>query len=92
MGLGTQEIGDRRREETRTEARFLPHSEFRLPRLEYPLHRLEVNPFHSPVRVARPTSAAALANRYRIEKIGIESIDVADVGTGQSRRIPLKGN
>jgi hypothetical protein len=33
-----------------------------------------------------------IANRYRIEKIGIESIDLADVGTGQSRRIPLKGD
>jgi len=33
-----------------------------------------------------------VANRYRIEKIGIESVDLADVGTGQSRRIPLKGN
>lgn len=33
-----------------------------------------------------------IANRYRIEKIGIESVDLEDVGTGQSRRIPLKGN
>jgi hypothetical protein len=33
-----------------------------------------------------------IANRYRIERIGIESIDLEDVGTGQSRRIPLKGN
>jgi len=33
-----------------------------------------------------------VANRYRIEHIGIESVDLADVGTGQSRRIPLKGN
>ena len=33
-----------------------------------------------------------IANRYRIEKIGIESVDLADVGTGQSRRIPLKGD
>jgi len=33
-----------------------------------------------------------VANRYRIERIGIESVDLADVGTGQSRRIPLKGN
>ena len=33
-----------------------------------------------------------LANRYRIANIGIESVDVEDVGTGQSRRIPLKGN
>jgi hypothetical protein len=33
-----------------------------------------------------------VANRYRIERIGIESVDLAEVGTGQSRRIPLKGN
>jgi hypothetical protein len=33
-----------------------------------------------------------VANRYRIERIGIESVDLADVGTGQSRRLPLKGN
>ena len=33
-----------------------------------------------------------VANRYRIEHIGIESVDLADVGNGQSRRIPLKGN
>lgn len=33
-----------------------------------------------------------VANRYRIERIGIESVDLQDVGTGQSRRIPLKGN
>ena len=33
-----------------------------------------------------------VANRYRIERIGIESVDLEDVGTGQSRRIPLKGN
>jgi hypothetical protein len=32
-----------------------------------------------------------IANRYRIEKIGIESVDLQDVGTGPSRRIPLKG-
>jgi hypothetical protein len=33
-----------------------------------------------------------VANRYRIERIGIESVDLEDVGTGQSRRLPLKGN
>lgn len=33
-----------------------------------------------------------VANRYRIARIGIESVDLEDVGTGQSRRIPLKGN
>ena len=33
-----------------------------------------------------------VANRYRIARIGLESVDLEDVGTGQSRRIPLKGN
>jgi hypothetical protein len=33
-----------------------------------------------------------VANRYRIANIGIESVDIEDIGTGQSRRIPLKGN
>jgi hypothetical protein len=33
-----------------------------------------------------------VANRYRIARIGIESVDLEDVGTGQFRRIPLKGN
>ena len=33
-----------------------------------------------------------IANRYRIESIGIESVDLEDVSSGQSRRIPLKGN
>jgi hypothetical protein len=33
-----------------------------------------------------------IANRYRIEHIGIESVDLEDVSSGQSRRIPLKGN
>ena len=33
-----------------------------------------------------------VANRYRIARIGHESVDLEDVGTGQSRRIPLKGN
>jgi len=33
-----------------------------------------------------------VANRYRIARIGHESVDVEDVGSGQSRRIPLKGN
>jgi hypothetical protein len=33
-----------------------------------------------------------VANRYRIARIGIESVDLEDVGTGQSRRIPLKGD
>jgi hypothetical protein len=32
-----------------------------------------------------------VANRYRIARIGIESVDVEDVASGQSRRIPLKG-
>lgn len=33
-----------------------------------------------------------VANRYRIARIGLESVDLEDVGTGQSRRIPLRGN
>ena len=31
-----------------------------------------------------------LANRYRIAKIGFESVDLEEVGTGQVKRIPLK--
>jgi hypothetical protein len=33
-----------------------------------------------------------VANRYRIVRIGLESVDVQEVGTDQVRRIPLKGN
>jgi hypothetical protein len=33
-----------------------------------------------------------VANRYRIARIGIESVDLEDVGTGQSQRLPLKGD
>lgn len=33
-----------------------------------------------------------VANRYRIARIGLESVDLEDIGSGQSRRIPLKGN
>ena len=33
-----------------------------------------------------------VANRYRIVRIGLESVDVQDVGSDQVRRIPLKGN
>jgi hypothetical protein len=33
-----------------------------------------------------------VANRYRIVRIGIESVDVQEVGSDQVRRIPLKGN
>jgi hypothetical protein len=33
-----------------------------------------------------------VANRYRIARIGIESVDLEDVGSGQARRIPLRGN
>ena len=33
-----------------------------------------------------------LANRYRIVKIGFESVDLQEVGTGDTRRIPLRGN
>ena len=32
-----------------------------------------------------------VANRYRIARIGLESVDLEDVGSGQSRRIPLRG-
>jgi hypothetical protein len=31
-----------------------------------------------------------LANRYKIAKIGLESVDLEEVGTGQTRRIALK--
>ena len=33
-----------------------------------------------------------VANRYRIARIGLESVDLEDVGSGQSQRIPLRGN
>lgn len=33
-----------------------------------------------------------VANRYRISRIGLESVDLEDVSSGQSRRIPLRGN
>lgn len=33
-----------------------------------------------------------VANRYRIARIGIESVDLEDVASGQSRRVPLRGN
>ncbi len=33
-----------------------------------------------------------LANRYKIAKIGFESVDLEEVGSGQVRRIPLRGN
>ena len=33
-----------------------------------------------------------VANRYRIARIGIESVDLEEVGSGQTRRVPLKGN
>jgi hypothetical protein len=33
-----------------------------------------------------------VANRYRIVRIGLESVDVQELGTEQVRRIPLKGN
>jgi hypothetical protein len=32
-----------------------------------------------------------IANRYRIVKIGLESVDLQEVGTGQTRRVPLRG-
>jgi hypothetical protein len=33
-----------------------------------------------------------VANRYRIVRIGLESVDVQEVGSEQVRRIPLKGS
>jgi hypothetical protein len=33
-----------------------------------------------------------VANRYRIARIGLESVDLEDVTSGQSRRVPLKGS
>jgi hypothetical protein len=33
-----------------------------------------------------------VANRYRIARIGLESVDLEDLSSGQSRRIPLRGN
>jgi hypothetical protein len=33
-----------------------------------------------------------VANRLKIVRIGIESVDVQEVGSEQVRRIPLKGN
>jgi hypothetical protein len=33
-----------------------------------------------------------VANRYRVVRIGLESVDVQEVGSEQVRRIPLKGN
>lgn len=32
-----------------------------------------------------------VANRYRISRIGLESVDLEDISTGQSRRVPLRG-
>lgn len=31
-------------------------------------------------------------NRFKVIRIGIESVDVQDLGSGQLRRIPLRGN
>jgi hypothetical protein len=33
-----------------------------------------------------------VANRYRVARIGLESVDLEDVNTGQSRRIALRGS
>jgi hypothetical protein len=33
-----------------------------------------------------------VANRYRIARIGYESVDLEEVGSGQVRRLPLRGN
>jgi hypothetical protein len=35
-------------------------------------------------------SGEVLANRYKIAKIGLESVDLEEVGTGQTKRIPLR--
>jgi hypothetical protein len=31
-------------------------------------------------------------NRFKVVRIGIESVDIQDLGSGQLRRIPLRGN
>lgn len=33
-----------------------------------------------------------VANRYRIARIGLESVDLEDIASGQAQRLPLKGN
>jgi hypothetical protein len=33
-----------------------------------------------------------IANRYRVTRIGLESVDLEDVATGQSRRVALRGS
>ena len=33
-----------------------------------------------------------VGNRFRIVKIGLESVDIQEIGSDQVRRIPLKGN
>jgi hypothetical protein len=33
-----------------------------------------------------------VANRYRIARIGLESVDLEDLSSGQSKRVPLKGD
>lgn len=33
-----------------------------------------------------------VANRYRILRIGVESVDIQEVGSGQVRRLPFRGN
>jgi len=33
-----------------------------------------------------------VANRYRIARIGLESVDLEDVASGQAQRLPLRGN
>lgn len=33
-----------------------------------------------------------IANRYRVARIGLESVDLEDVATGQSRRVALRGS
>jgi hypothetical protein len=33
-----------------------------------------------------------LANRYRIARIGMESVDLEEVGSGQVRRLPMRAS
>jgi hypothetical protein len=33
-----------------------------------------------------------VANRFRVVRIGLESVDIQELGSDQTRRIPLKGN
>jgi hypothetical protein len=33
-----------------------------------------------------------VGNRFRVVRIGLESVDIQELGSEQTRRIPLKGN